>query len=251
MYLTTLKAKAANFVHLSRKSECSSWENFVLEVCPAGRHVLQIGNGHARIVGDLKRNFCHVTERVFAESSRPTGSTSAASALPENVAWFDRILLLDLVEQLPDPETFMETLREKMARCGSEVIVTASNARSRTARFVSTLFKCSSNRNGNGTSRVGRRHSFTFKSLCLLLERAGYEILEARGVSAPRPSVIKQTARGRALAKLDQLLLKASKHLFSDQICLRVRPVAAGRRVFQQSATTTMTLHPQALGRVA
>ena len=136
-----------------------------------------------------------------------------------------------------------------MARRGSEVIITASNAGSLVTRAMNALGR--SDHSPNGALVSERRRVFTFKSLSALLEQAGYEILEAQGVPAPFSSAIGDNRRGRGLVKLNRLLLKVSKHLFAYQICLRARPVPNGRPVFQQMVSTTTDLRPPMLSQVA
>ena len=156
---------------------------------------------------------------------------------------------MDLLEQLPNPQGFMGELRRKMARRGSEVIITASNAGSLVTRLMNALAQYTRSR--NEASASGRRRVFTFKSLSALLERAGYEISEARGVPAPFASAVGDNRRGRALLKLNRLLLKVSKEWFSYQICMRARPASDARPFIQQTISTTTDLRPQVLSQVA
>lgn len=249
MLLTSLKRNALNLLGVRTEFECPSPQTFVVNACAAGRYVLRFGSPHDDITSELRRKFCHVTASDLPNSQLEEESTSPALELPENVAWFDQILLMDLLEQLPSPQSFMGELRRKMARRGSEVIITASNAGSLVARVMNTLNLSSHSR--NETSAAGRRRVFTFKSLSALLERAGYEILEARGFPAPFPSAIGDNRRGRALVKLNRLLLRASKQLFSYQICMRARPASHARPVFQQTISTTTDLRHQVLSQVA
>jgi hypothetical protein len=248
MHLTRLKRNALDLLGARTEFECPSPQTFVVNACAAGRYVLRFGSANDDIASELRRKFCHLTASDLPKSQFGEKSTSTAE-LPENVAWFDQILLMDLLEQLPNPQSFMDRLRQKMARRGSEVIITASNAGSVVARAMNALARY--NHSQGGALVAARRRVFTFKSLSELLERTGYEILEARGVPAPFSSAIGDNRRGRALVKLNRLLLKVSKHLFSYQICVRARPVTHARPVFSQTISTTTDLRPQMLSRVA
>ena len=95
-----------------------SVQAFVLNACAPGRHVLQVGTNHAHVAKELQRKLCHVTAITF-HVSQAANKSKASPRLPENTAWFDEILLLDLIEQLPVPESFMNELRQKMARLRS------------------------------------------------------------------------------------------------------------------------------------
>lgn len=249
MHLTMLKRYAVSLLGARSEFECPTAETFVVNACAAGRHVLRFGSDHDNAASELSRKFCHVTTSDFGMGRLGARSTFFLSELPENVAWFDQVVLMDLLEHLPNPQGFMDKLRRKMARRGSEVIITASNAGSLVTRIAKAFAK-----HGHAQFRglaAGRRRSFTFKSLSVLVERAGYEILEASGVPMPLLSTVGDNLRGRGLVKLNGLLVKVSKHLFSYQICMRVRPVSDARPALQQTMSNTTNLRPQLLRRVA
>ena len=249
MHLTRLKRNTLNLLRARTEFECTSPRTFVVNACAAGRYVLRLGSPHDDITSELRRKFCHVTASDLPKNRFGERSTYTTLELPVNVAWFDQILLVDLLDQLPDPHTFMSELRRKMARRGSEVIITASNAGSLVTRVMNTLSKYSHNR--NDFSAAERLRVFTFKSLSAMLVRAGYEVLEARGFPAPFPSAIGDNRRSRALVKLNRILLRLSKQLFSHQICMRTRPVCDARPVLQQTTSTTTDLRPPVLSQVA
>jgi hypothetical protein len=226
-----------------------------LTPAPPAATFLQVGANHAHVARELKRKLCHVTAIAFNTNQAASKSKTSAPApspaprLPENTAWFDEILLLDLIERLHAPESFMEELRQKMARRGSEVVITASNVVSFVSRIMLALGRLACGRGAIPSG--GRGRLFTFKSLRALLERAGYEIVEARGVPVPFPLAIGESRWSRALLKLNQVLLRISKHLFAYQICMRARPLPQCRQVFKETSSSGAALYPQALGRVA
>jgi hypothetical protein len=220
-------------------------QTFALNACAPGRYVLKLGRGHRDVAGELKRKLCHVTAIDFGGGNRVT---KIEPRLPDNVAWFDEILLLDLLDQLSAPEVFMRALRQKMARRGSEVIITTSNVVSFIRRVLLVL---------GGLARdcvtirgKEQRGHFTFKSLRALLEQAGYEIVEVRGVPMPYPQG-GASRWSRGLLKLNRVLFKISKHLFAHQICMRARPVAPVRQSFAKSSPGATDLYPSAIERVA
>jgi hypothetical protein len=221
-------------------------QTFALNACAPGRYVLKLGRGHRDVAGELKRKFCHVTAIDFGGGNRVT---KIEPRLPDNVAWFDEILLLDLLDQLSAPEVFMRELRQKMARRGSEVIITTSNVVSFIRRVLLVL-------GGLARDRVTirgkeQRGHFTFKSLRALLEQAGYEIVEARGIPMPASVPGGASRWSRAWLKLNRGLFKVSKHLFAHQICMRARPLAVVRQSVRESSSNTSELFPSTVERVA
>jgi hypothetical protein len=220
-----------------------------------GRYVLKLGRGHGDVARELKRRLCHVTSIDLGVGNRANKKPAAARdsatpvpSLPENVAWFDEILLLDLLDQVAAPDVFVHELRRKMARRGSEVIITTANVVSLIRRLLLAL-------GGMRRSAIIRgrheRRGFTFKSLRVMLEQAGYEIVETRGVPMPYPAVGDASRWSRAFVKLNRALLMVSKHLFAHQICVRARPVASVRQPVSKSRFETTALYPSRVRRVA
>lgn len=250
MHLTKLEQNGRDHVDLGSRLRCSTPETFAVEACAPGRYVLQFGT-RRDVAAELKRKLCHVTAVAVAATQYRGGSKSSALAprLPENVGWFDEILLMDLIEHLPDPKTFMKKLRKKMARRGSEVIITVANVACCVSRIARVFLRSDLHRENILAFRDQR--SFTFKSLRALLEAAGYEIVEARGLPMPFPLTIGKSRWSSALLRLNQLLLKISKHLFSYEICIRARPVPAAHALPRQTTSATVSLRPRLLGRVA
>jgi hypothetical protein len=225
-------------------SAISNPQTFALNACLPGRYVLKLGRGYGEMTRELKRKLCHVTLIELPISKGAAKSTNVAAPsprLPDNVAWFDEILLLDLLDQVAAPDVFMRELRRKMARRGSEVIITTTNIVSLTRRALLAL-------GGVRRSGVARgkneRRPFTFKSLRKLLEQTGYDIVEMRGI--PMPPLAGEVSRwSRAFVKVTRALARVSKHLFAHQICIRARPVAPPRQqLVGESSGETAELYP-------
>ena len=235
------------------KPEFSSAQTFAVNACAPGRHVLQLGIGHGKLSAELKRKLCHVTAiapagHEAAEKSRSHGLVPAPR-LPKNLRWFDQILLMDLIEQLPDPENFLKGLRRRMARGGSEVIITATNSAFVMKRILVALSPRAEIR--KGIPNINQRRPFTFKSMQALLKRAGYEVVEALGVPAPFPAGRRLNRWARAFLKLNRLMLKIAKQSFAYEICIRARPVHDERPAFRQTISDDVALRSRALRRVA
>jgi hypothetical protein len=248
--LTKLEQNGADHIDLGGKLPCPTPQTFAVEACAPGRYVLQFG-ARRDVAAELKRKLCRVTAIAVPEKQYRNGHKPSAPPvhLPENIGWFDEILLMDLIEHLPDAKIFMKKLRKKMARRGSEVIITVANVACCVSRIARVFLRPD---RGGEKSLAGRdRRSFTFKSLRALLESAGYEIVEARGLPMPFPLTMGKSRWSRVLLRLNQLLLKISKHLFSYEICVRARPVRAAQVLPKRKASDTVSLRPRLLGRVA
>ncbi len=232
-----------------------SSQTFAVEACGDAKKVLQLGIGHANVAAELRRRHCDLTEVDFAanEFSRDDKTSSFIAAptprLPSNLPEYDGILLMDLVEHLHDPETFLDELRRRTAGRRPEVVITSANVAFCITRIMLLLGQFNYSR--KGILGLGHRRLFTFGSLRASLEQAGYEILEARGVPAPFPLALGNNRWSRALLKLNQLLLRLSKTLFAYQIGIRARALPDSCDLLKETISASKTLRTEMLAHVA
>jgi glycosyltransferase involved in cell wall biosynthesis len=240
--------------HSDKLSFVSS-QRFAVEACPAGSRVLQLGLGHANVAAELERRACSVTaidfatNEIAAENASDSHSVAPVPAVPPQVEQYDHILLMDLVEHLHDPETFMDTLRRHMEGSRPEVVVTAANVAFFVTRLM--LFCGQFNYSRKGILGLGHRRLFTFSSLRALLEQAGYQIVEERGVPAPFPLALGKNRWSGALLKINQLLLRFSRGFFAYQICIRARPLPESRYLLKQTIAGSEALRSELVSGAA
>ena len=237
----------------SDKLAFPSSQTFAVNACIPGRCVLQLGIGHGNVTAELEKKHCHVTTIDFAASEVAAERTASPFAskptVPATVSRYHQILLMDLVEHLHDPETFMDELRRKAMGRRPDVVITAANV----AFFVTRMMLATGqfNYSRKGILGIGHRRLFTFKSLRNLLEQSGYEILEEKGAPAPFPLALGDNWLSRTLLKLNQLLLLFSKRLFGYQICIRARPLPDARHLLKETISSSSALRAQIFDRVA
>jgi glycosyltransferase involved in cell wall biosynthesis len=237
----------------SDKLTFPSSQTFAVESCAIGKRVLQLGIGHANVAAELTRRGCRLTAIDFGAhelmENADTIRSAASPSLPADLPAFDQILLMDLVEHLHDPENFMDALRKETAGRRPEVIITTANVAFFVTRIMLALGQFNYSR--KGILGIGHRRLFTFKSLRALLEQAGYEILESRGVPAPFPLAIGTNFWSRAFLNVNQFLLRISKGLFAYQVCIRARALPDSRHLLKETISGSAKLRSQLLGRVA
>lgn len=237
----------------SDKLAFASSQTFAVDACVTGRYVLQLGLGHDNVAKALEEKRCNVSAIDFSANEvtdrRVHSPFAAKAAVPPDVARYHQILLMDLIEHLHDPEQFMDELRRKTNGRRPEIILTAANV----AFFVTRIMLLFGqfNYSRKGILGIGHRRLFTFKSLRALLEQAGYEVLEERGVPAPYPLAIGLNIWSKTLLLLNRALLKVSKRLFSYQICIRARALPDARHLLKETIASSSALRAQVLGRVA
>jgi glycosyltransferase involved in cell wall biosynthesis len=237
----------------SEKLGFPSSQSFAVESCLPGRSILQLGIGQANVTGELQRRGRRITAIDFAANELTEKSETVFLAprlqLPADLAAYDQILLMDLIEHLHNPEGFMDDLRRRTAGTRPEVIVTAANVAFFVTRIMLALGQFNYSR--KGILGLGHRRLFTFRSLRALLEQAGYEVLEARGVPAPYPLALGRNLRSSVLLTLNQWLIKLSKGLFAYQICIRARALPHPRHLLKETVSGSAELRAAALARVA
>jgi len=239
----------------SDKLGFASSQRFAVDACPAGGRVLQLGLGHANVVAELQSRQCQVTAIDFAaneiavESCSESHQVAPNPPVPADVSGYDRILLMDLIEHLHDPEAFMDTLRQRMRGFRPEVVITAANVAFIVTRLMLLLGQFNYSR--KGILGLGHRRLFTFRSLRALLEQAGYEIIEERGVPAPFPLALGRNRWSRLLLSLNGALIRFWQRLFSYQICLRARALPDAKHLLTETIASSSALRVQMLDRVA
>ncbi|HEY5035903.1 MAG TPA: bifunctional glycosyltransferase/class I SAM-dependent methyltransferase [Chthoniobacterales bacterium] len=234
----------------SDKLGFASSQTFAVEAGMTGKEVLQLGLGHAEVAEALRQRGCRVTAVDFGASEfAPADSPIAVPApqIPEDISTYDQILLMDLIEHLHDPESFVDQLRQRTAGKRPEVIVTAANIAFFIPRIMLALGQFNYSR--KGILGLGHRRLFTFRSLRALLEQAGYEILETRGVPAPFPLALGRNRWSRAFLQINRVLLHISKSLFSYQLCFRARALPVASHLLRETIEASTALRTETLRR--
>ncbi|MDQ3197922.1 MAG: bifunctional glycosyltransferase/class I SAM-dependent methyltransferase [Verrucomicrobiota bacterium] len=237
----------------SDKLDFPSSQSFTVESARPGATILLLGLGHVHVTAELERRGCRLTTIDFSQSEMagesPTTFVAPRLQLPSDLSGYDQIFLTDLVEHLHDPEGFMDDLRNRTGGRCPEIVVTAANVAFFVTRTMLALGHFNYSR--KGILGLGHRRLFTFRSLRALLEQAGYEVLEARGVPAPYPLATGRNRWSRLLLALNQALLRLSKGLFSYQICLRARALPHSRYLLQETIAKSAGWRDEVATRVA
>ena len=136
---------------------------------------------------------------------------------------FDYIIMLDVIEHLIDPEMFVDRLKGCLIRNEKVKIIVSTPNISFIIMRIMLLF---------GTFNYGKRgildrtHTrlFTFSTLSYLFEQCQYSVELKKGIPAPFPLAISNKLISGFLIKLNILLIKIYKSLFSYQIIFKVKP---------------------------
>jgi len=136
---------------------------------------------------------------------------------------YDYVLLLDVIEHLDAPERFVDELYASMTRRDRpRVLISTGNVTFIITRLMLLLGQF--NYGKRGILDLTHTRLFTFGSLRRLLEQAGFDVQEVRGIPAPFPLAIGDGPLSRLLLTANQLLIRLLKGLFSYQIFVVAEP---------------------------
>lgn len=153
---------------------------------------------------------------------------------------FDCILIMDVIEHLQDPETFMSKLRSFKQCRNSRVIMTTPNVAFLPVRLMFALGQFNYGERGI----LDRTHTrlFTFASFRRLLSQQGFERKKMRGVPAPFPLALGNNVFSRFLVKMNQWAIAILPTLFSYQIYCEAKPLPTVDQLLKSTETHSSQL---------
>jgi glycosyltransferase involved in cell wall biosynthesis len=207
--------------HSDLKLGYPSSHTYALAAVPPGARVLEIGSEAAELARELRNKHCEVA--VVDRDARAVSADDIhvveqdLNEPPQfDVASYEYLLMLDVIEHLHDPEGFLELLRKQFDHAPKKLILTTPNV----AFVIPRLMLLAGQFNYGKAGILARSHArlFTFRSIRHLLRDAGFKITAIKGVPAPFPKAVGDGVLGRAAVALNVALIRVSKTLFSYQI---------------------------------
>jgi glycosyltransferase involved in cell wall biosynthesis len=215
--------------HYRTKLAYTSTHSMALAAVPTGARVLDIGCGDGRLADALTLRGCRV---VGIDAVPPPEDVRLESfhrhdldelPLPVDVAGFDVVLLLDVVEHLKSPEKFLTQLRLDAAENRDlRLVISTGNVGFALTRLL--LLVGQFNYGKRGILDMTHTRLFTFPTLRRLLQGAGFDVLEVRGVPAPFPEALGENRVGVGLLRFNNALIRLRRSLFAYQSFAIVRP---------------------------
>jgi glycosyltransferase involved in cell wall biosynthesis len=206
--------------HYDLKLGYASSHSYALDAVPEGSRVLDLGAGPGGLARELVRKGCQV---VVVDQHAPDVGQGVGFIRQDlddaplfDPKQSDRILLLDVIEHLREPEVFLDRLRAKVDWSPKTLVLTTPNIAFAAQRLM--LLFGQFNYGKAGILDRTHRRLFTFRSIQRLLVDAGFRIKEVRGVPAPFPKVLGEGMLGQAAVRANLALIRLSRTLFSYQI---------------------------------
>ncbi|HTQ98990.1 MAG TPA: glycosyltransferase [Candidatus Acidoferrum sp.] len=210
------------------KTAFESTHSLAIADVPAGAAVVDIGCGGGFIARELQRKGCKVTGLDQLETPPPGVDVYHRFHLdqaefPISLADSTHVLLLDVIEHAAEPEQFMHKLyRACNENYNVTFIVSTGNVAFGLVRL--SLLLGSFRYGKRGILDMTHKRLFTFSTFRALFDECGYEVQKVIGVPAPFQLALGDTAMASFLTRVNELLIKVSKGMFSFQIYMLARP---------------------------
>lgn len=199
-----------------------SSHTYAIEAVPNGAKVLDIDSSPKGVAAELVHKGCQVAvvDRTTPRSAVPEEIKvfvqDPIDPLTLDLSGYEYLLMLDVIEHLPEPERFIEDLRKQFDFNTRKLILTTPNV----AFIVQRVMLALGQFNYGTAGILDRTHVrlYTFRSIQHLLRDTGFRIKEVRGIPAPFPKVLGTGLLGRAALAGNLALIRISKTLFAYQI---------------------------------
>jgi len=223
----------------------ASSHQFALDRVQAGMTVLDIGSGpgymakeltdRQAVVISIDRHITPIAQQYSQEVIEANIDDFDLATVDKKA--FDVILLLDIIEHVHSPEALLLQIRQNFALIKPKVIITTGNVAFVVIRLAFMFGQF--NYGKKGILDRDHRRLFTFGSMRHLLEAAGYEILEIKGIPVPVPVAIGDTRLARALLLINQVFIRVRRSIFAYQMAFVVRPKPMLEHIFESAQRTS------------
>lgn len=212
------------------KLDFSSSHQFALDRVTSASSVVDIGCGPgfmAEALSDKEVELTSIDVHIHPKTEQFSNRTVEVNVehygFDDDFGEVDTILLLDIIEHLRNPEIVLNRLRDNFVQDNPQVIITTANIGFFVVRLGLLLGQF--NYGKRGILDADHATLFTFNSLKRMLNNAGYEIVEVKGISAPYPLALGDNIFSRFLLAVNNLLIFFLKGLFAYQIAIVARPL--------------------------
>lgn len=158
--------------------------------------------------------------------------------IPKDISKYKYILILDVIEHLIEPESFIEKLHQELKQ-DQKIIVSTGNVSFIIIRFM--LFIGFFNYGERGILDKTHTRLFTVSSFKKIFIDY-FEIKKTIGVPAPYPLAIGNNIFSKFFIKINIFLIKISKSLFSYQVMLILEPKPSLENILEETIKYTKSI---------
>ena len=219
------------------KTNFKSTHSFIIKDIEQKSSVIDMGSSDAHYLKYLKKNkkIYIKTVNKFLHKKNPMADEEEIAdldiKLPSQIENFDYILLLDIIEHLKNPESFVKKLYLKLDH-RQKIIATTGNISFIVIRLM--LLFGYFNYGNRGILDKTHTRLFTFNTFKRLFAN-NFEIIAVKGVPAPFPLAIGNNFLSKILININTFLIKISKSIFSYQIYLILKPKPSLRNILNET----------------
>jgi len=213
-----------------------------IDAVPAGSRVLDVGCGPGLVAAELVKKQCVVDGAdqyppIDAQIFHAFHVWREPEPLDVDIHAYDCVLLLDIIEHLTRPEAFLDRLRDAARSLGDRprVVITTGNVAFLIVRLQALLGRF--NYGKRGILDMTHTRLYTFKTLRRLLEQCGFRVTHAEGIPAPFPLALGDTTLARLATRVNDLLIRISRGLFSYQVFMIAVPTPTVDALLDASMT--------------
>jgi glycosyltransferase involved in cell wall biosynthesis len=233
--------------HADLKLGYASSHTYAIDAVPKGSKVIDIGAGPDGVARELVKKGCDVT---VVDQHAPKEATRRIRVVQQNlddpltfdVKNHDYLLILDVIEHLPDPERFLDDLRSQFDYRPKTLILTTPNVAFVVQRVMLLLGQF--NYGKKGILDFTHTRLLTFRALKDLLHDAGFKVKRMKGVPAPFPKVFGNGLVGRAALGTNLALMAISETLFSYQIYVEAESTPSVKFVLRDAREKSAASEP-------
>jgi glycosyltransferase involved in cell wall biosynthesis len=232
--------------HYLPKLEFDSTHSRVANYLPRGSRVLDIGCAGGYLAEELMRRGCRVTgvDMFPLEPGVKLDEFHLVDlnreSLPVDFREYDYAIMLDVIEHLLSPETFVDRFLENAAYAPDlKFIISTANIGFFFTRLM--LFIGKFNYGKRGILDLTHTRLFTFKTLRGMLKQSGFDVVTEQGVPAPFPLAVGNTALGRMFISINKSLIAVNKSLFSYQMIMVVKARPSLKYLLREAHTQSET----------
>jgi glycosyltransferase involved in cell wall biosynthesis len=216
-----------------------SSHSMAIERVPAGARVLDLGCGRGLLAAELARKGCTVHGVDGLDPGEAPGLAGFTRRDLDDgppaldLADFDVVLLLDILEHLHSPEDFLVALRRLPGATRPQILISVPNVAFLPLRLRLLLGGFEYGR--EGILDLTHRRLFTVRSLERLLDQSGFRMEEVHGVPAPFPKALGDGRLSRALVALNRLAVPLSMGVFGYQLMATARALPTVGALLERS----------------
>ncbi len=223
--------------HYEDKSFFDSTHSFAVKYVKKNTKVIDLGASNANYLTVLKKEkkcFLKTVNQVPFEKNLNVDEEEIINlnnSLPKDLEKFDYVFMLDIIEHLKDPEIFVKNFYNKLNQ--NQIIIASTG---NIAFFIIRIMLFFGYFNYGNRGILDKTHTrlFTFSSFKKLFINH-FEIIKINGIPAPYPLALGNNFFSKSLLKINILLIKVSKSIFSYQIIFVLKPKSSLKNILKET----------------